>query len=302
MNLCRVSLGLLCVLFVVGLRGRPADAQQAADPLLEVNKAFRRAYAGTRKELLARSDALILAEGDELVLLHKGKRTVAQTVPEKYHTLKAISHVALATYVLLLPTREGPLSETLLDSLAQYRKQLTGIEAALEGRGLAKETLSRLHQVLGDSRQFLDRLLTEKQLSPGELAAFARREGPVLLELSAEAARAELDQLHSQVTAWKATLSSDEWKRLRVVILGSQMPRPGNLATQYFARLLREPGEGPRIIYAEGLGDEGRALQLLGTHLVDTEIGRDFFLDPRRMHRDLLSDAAAAYLERFNFD
>src|SRR5207253_10334312 len=64
-------------------------------------------------------------------------------------------------------------------------------------------------------------------LQPGVLTDFARRQGPLVLALSAEAARAELDALHRQVSAWKATLTADEWKRLRVVILGSQMPRKG---------------------------------------------------------------------------
>ena len=42
-------------------------------------------------------------EGEELVLVHKGQRSTARVVPEKYHTLKAVSHVPLAIYVLLLP-------------------------------------------------------------------------------------------------------------------------------------------------------------------------------------------------------
>ena len=58
-----------------------------------------------------------------------------------------------------------------------------------------------------------------------------------------------------------------------------------------------EGGEGRRIIYAEALFDESKALDLLGTHLVDTRIGEAFFADPQRMHRDLLSDAAQSYLD-----
>ena len=44
------------------------------------------------------------------------------------------------------------------------------------------------------------------------------------------------------------------------------------------------------------LFDEPRALDLLATRLVDTQVGIDFFNDPLRMHRDLLSDAAQDYL------
>jgi hypothetical protein len=46
------------------------------------------------------------------------------------------------------------------------------------------------------------------------------------------------------------------------------------------------------------LFDEKRALNLLGTHLVDTGIGTYFFDDAERMHRDLLADAAREYLKK----
>ncbi len=84
--------------------------------------------------------------------------------------------------------------------------------------------------------------------------------------------------------------------------MGSQMPRKDNLAVQYFARLLGETGEGRRIIYAEAIFDEHRALNLLGTHLLDREIAASFFDDPLRMNRDLLGDAAAEYLRTLKID
>ena len=87
----------------------------------------------------------------------------------------------------------------------------------------------------------------------------------------------------------------------RSVVMGSAMPRQGQIVVQYFARLLGEPGEGPRIIYAEGLWAEDRALDLLGKHLLDGPIGRDFFGDDRRMMRDLLADAAKEYLAKKEF-
>src|SRR5262249_30248401 len=129
------------------------------------------------------------------------------------------------------------------------------------------------------------------------LIAFTRKLGPLVLANAADAARAEIDSLHKQVTAWKAEMTPQEWDRLHVVITGSALPRKGNLATQYFARLLSEPGEGARIIYAEGLFEEERALNLLGTYRFDTDIGFAFFDDKMRMHRDLLDDGAAQYLK-----
>jgi hypothetical protein len=60
------------------------------------------------------------------------------------------------------------------------------------------------------------------------------------------------------VRAWRATLTDGEWERLTVIARGGQLPRRGDLAVQHFARLLGEPGEGRRGLYAEGHGDSSR--------------------------------------------
>ena len=86
-------------------------------------------------------------------------------------------------------------------------------------------------------------------------------------------------------------------KKLNVIVMGTQMPRAENISVQFFAWLLGEKGEGPRIIYSEGIFDEPKALNLLGTHRLDTDIGIAFFAEERRMHRDLLSDAAKEILK-----
>jgi hypothetical protein len=74
------------------------------------------------------------------------------------------------------------------------------------------------------------------------------------------------------------------------------MPREDLVVTQYFLRLLHEPKEGRRVVYAESMWEEPKALDLLGTHLLDGSVGDAFFGDYMRMHRDLLGDAAKAYL------
>jgi hypothetical protein len=111
-----------------------------------------------------------------------------------------------------------------------------------------------------------------------------------------DAARAILVSLHHQVMAWKAELRESEWSKLTVLVVGRRLPRKDNLAVQYFSRLLGQTGEGERIIYAEGVGDEPRALDSLATQRVDTQVAIDFFNNPQAMSRDLLGDAAREYL------
>jgi hypothetical protein len=61
------------------------------------------------------------------------------------------------------------------------------------------------------------------------------------------------------------------------VLLGPQLPRKDNLVVHHIARLLGEPGERHRLVYAEAFVDEGRAPDLLVAHRVATGISAAFF-------------------------
>jgi hypothetical protein len=293
---------LLAVLACMALTAPAAAAEPPkkaeADPLLELNKKFQAAYARARKETLAKSGPVLLVEGDSVVLLRNGKRSEAAVVPVLYHTLKAVSHVPLAVYVLLAGAGDAELGVKRLADLRAYRDQVAKAAKHLGGRGLSEEQSKRATRLLARSRRFLDRVLAEKKVKADDLTAFARKAGPLLRDCAADAAHSQLDALDRQVQAWKGQMTEAEWKKLRVVVMGSAMPRKGNINVQYFAKRLGGTGEGPRIVYAESLWDEEKALNLLGTHLLDTAIGAAFFNDPERMHRDLLADAAAAYLKK----
>ncbi|HEV8058563.1 MAG TPA: hypothetical protein VGP68_01745 [Gemmataceae bacterium] len=276
--------------------GVGAGQEPIADPLPALNDAFREAYARCRQKFIDRSGAVILVESDNLVLLINGQRSEVRVVPELFHILKAVSHIPLAVYVMLVQVEDAPLDKECLDALCAYRDRAVQAEPSFKDRGLTEKLLLRQQEIIHAAVAFLDLALTKKQVSHDELTKFTRGLGPKLLANAADSAQAELDGIDKQVNAWRATLSEEEWKKLHIVVMGSALPRQGNLAVQYFAHLLGEKGEGKRIVYAEALFEEKRALNLLGTNLLDTRIGTDFFNDDTRMHRDLLADAAAEYV------
>jgi hypothetical protein len=275
--------------------GRPDTATEPADPLAELNDRSRAAYRRAREEALARTGPVVLVEGDDLVLKYGQQRLVARTIPDEYHVLKAVSHVPLAVHALL--AGRGRLDDQRLFDLKEYRERVAAAGKVLARRGLRDEQLARQRKILDESDKLLARAVEKREVTGDDLDALYKAVRPEIDANTADAARAQIDGLHRQMSAWKAKLTDKEWSQLTVVVMGSQMPRRDNLAVQYFARLLGEGGEGRRIIYAEALFDEGKALDLLGTHLVDTRVGEAFFADPQRMHRDLLGDAARTYLD-----
>ncbi len=301
----RVCGGLAVLASIIGTQS-PAVSQvpdptgkaaQTADPLLDLNNTSRMFYALAKQQSLAKTGPVLIVVGDDLVLRKGEKRTQARVIPEIYHTLKAFDHIPLALDVALAAhASETPLGEDFLNELREYRGLFPAAGERIDKAGLDAEQRARQKAIIAACAQFVDTVLDKRQCSPAERIAFTRKMTPLLMANASAAARAALDSLHQQVCEWKRQLTPREWNELTVLIIGRQLPRQDNLAVQYFARLLGQPGESKRLIYAEGLGDEPRALDLLATHLVDTQVGIDFFNDPNRMARDLLSDGARDYL------
>jgi hypothetical protein len=267
----------------------------AADPLVELNGRFRAAYAEARARALGGARPVIVLRAGTATLLRDTGRVDVAVDPAVYHSLKAVAHVPLAIYVMLAHV-DGAVEPRTLQALTEYRRMVSTVRADVATRGDLAPQRGRQERILRESIDFVDAVVEARAVTRTGLTAFARRVAPLVLANADDAARAQLDTLHARVTAWRRELTPAEWQRLRVVIVGVHMAREGEVATQYFSRLLGEPSEGRRIVYAESLWDEAPALDLLGTHLLDAGIGGAFFDDTMRMHRDLLSDAARDYL------
>jgi hypothetical protein len=294
------SVFFLSALFASG--GGPASpaasrAADAPDALAALNDASRAAYRRAKDDALARCGPVVLLEGDDLVLKYGLQRVSVNATPEVYTTLKTVGHIPLALYALLEGSRDAALDDKRLFDLKQYRGLVVEAAKSLDGRGLSEKQAARQKTIIQESLKLIDAALESRQVDGKRLAGCLLTLRPLLEENTTDAARAEIDLLDRQMTAFKAKLTDKEWKQLTVVVMGSQPPRKDNLAVQYFARLLGETGEGKRIIYSEAIWDETKALDLMAARLVDERIGADVFDDPTRMHRDLLGKAGKDYLD-----
>ena len=294
---------LSVLVFLTSAAGVPAQTMPApAGPvqpaaLTALNNAFRAAYADAKSRVLASRGPTLIVNGDHFVLLRDGRRVEANVGAPVYDPVKTIAHIPLAIYVTLTPG-EGAVGDDRLKTLAGLRQLIPPAEASLDTLKLSAATLSRQKQIVAASLAFLDDVAGKRKFARSSLLEFTRGIAPLVMENVTEAARAQLDATHAQVSAWRRGLSSQEWNQLHVLIIGPHMPREDLVVTQYFLRLLHEPREGRRVVYAESLWKEPQALDLLGTHLLDGSVGEAFFGDYMRMHRDLLGDAATQYLPR----
>jgi hypothetical protein len=214
-------------------------------------------------------------------------------IPPEYHALKCVAHSVLALFGHLAKEPGKPLGEERVKTLKEYRDVLAAAGPAAEACGFDPDTLARQKRIIARGLAFIDAVLKDGKVSADDLAKYCRASRPDVLANAAAAAKAQLVATHRQVMEWKKDMTAEEWGALTVIVQGMQTPRADNAAVQYFARLFGETsGEGRRVVYAEGLGDEEKALNLLGTLRLDGKLSVAVFNDRFRMYRDLLADVA----------
>jgi hypothetical protein len=265
--------------------------------LKTVDDDFRKMYADSKDEIKQKLGPILLYGDSKLVLLNGSKRKEIPYRLPVYDTLKTVDHVPLAMFVLLENSCDEPLSETKLGYLEQLKRFAETTKSGLDKLDLPSEAISRQKLLLNTSIDLAKRVLSTKTISQTELQAFAHNLGPVTLLNVNEASARELANLDKMVREITANLTSDEKAKAHAIIFGEHMPRLQNSALQYFESLFGDTEEGHKVIYFEGEVDENKGVDLLVTHILDGKIGEGFYKDHDRMHRDLLSDAARAYLK-----
>lgn len=269
----------------------------AADPLVALNNQFHDAYRRARIEKLAETGPVVLVGFRSLALARGQSRVEVPFPPAIYQRLKEVSHVPLLTFVMLEGTEGQPLDDVRRAEVGYVRELIEAAIAKLEGDGFPPSLIARQRTILELSRSYLAGVLKDGRASKQALDDFAGKTGPLMLANADDAAAAHLHVLNDQMDAWRKEMTPDEWRSMHVVVMSAHMARDREIAMQYFRKLLDEPNEGRRLIFAEGLFEESKAMDLLGTHLLDGSASLAFFGDPMRLHRDLLADGATKALE-----
>ena len=292
---CKDSARGRCILAVALAATLVSWHVRAADSFDGLNEAFRQQHADAREREWARHGPVILVEFEKLTLFQGDRRLSAEVLPPVYNRLKSIAHAPFAVY-LALEDAQGPLDNRRKAQLQDIATRLQAVRAALDTAGFSPAALPRQREILDRTATYIAATLKSGMADATELRAFAASTRPLFMKNVEEAAEMQIRGYDEQVAAWQHAFPDLNWRQLKVVITGSALPRKGNLATQYFAKLLGVPGEGERLVYAESLYEEPKALRLLNATAVDARAGSAFFDDSTYLHRDLMADVAARLL------
>ena len=277
--------------------GEPPALKQIDDRFVEIYEHARQRVIDDQK-----TKGLLVLVGDEMRLHHAGKRVrvFSGMRPEAYDRLKTNGHIPMAILCLLGDVANGePLPAPRLRALAAYADAVKAASADIAPeKELRAGLLDTPVHLLDRCITFMDAVLDAGCAKPDELGAFARESEEDINVALAGAARAQLDACHERVTRIRTELlSAQEWESLWVLVLGSYMARQGELFLQYFSRVLHTPEQGDRrLVYYEG-DDVELALERLGTLMLDAHASQAVFAEKDRLHRDVLADETARYLD-----
>jgi len=282
----------------------PTEKSPWKDHLKKLNDISHLAYERTKatiRQSLGKEIPVILHKGDDLVLMNQNQRKIVSYVPEEYHILKNIAHLALGIHNIC------GLEE--MDDLADiYRETLQMLSRAFRSSTLPEDLQKYRPVVLGAEQLFLNP-------TAEKVNSYFRAILPLVKEAINDASQVRIYALHNAVKNWRVELSEQEWGHTAIIIMGPHMPRKGELSMQYANCIMGKQERGsPKegcpyarakghkedpmhreqiCIYAEGLEDEDKALDLLITHIVDERVGSHILEDPKAMHQDILADATS---------
>jgi hypothetical protein len=285
---------LLPLVVAFGFSGNAA-ADSNDDLLLRLNKDCLAAYVAGRDEFEALPGPLILV-GDDLTFIWNGREAHASLTPPIYTTVKSLSHLFLGMVGILQPYLDDAAGnrQKWRPHLEAMRDSARLVMPHLGEFGLGGDSLARNRYLMEHLLAFIDRALAEGSYSRAALTGLARELAPLLLADADEAARAQIDMMDAAVRHWRAGLPPDVWRKVLVVIEGPHQPRVENLQYSYFRYALADPAT--QLVYAENVFNRQGALDLVGSVLADRSLAVIAFDEELRMERDLLGDAAEAYL------
>lgn len=276
------------------------------DVISDLNQAFHYSYNQliheTHEKLGKKGFPVIIMFGEKVMLFHDGEQETVEVIPGLYHRIKSISHVSFGVYILLATNGYGELQDSIRMDMEHAKELIESALGILDEEPIPEEHMGTQRATLDNAVGMIIDVLESGQVEEERVRQFGKENAPLYLDNAAFGAQLELDLLHDTVMRWQKEIGEKPWESLYVVICAGHQARYRELSRQYFQKLLHEmDGLGAaledRVVYAEHIHDVDAALDLLARHINDQKASNNFFGDKMRLQQDLMSEAAANYLE-----
>jgi len=273
----------------------------ASTPYKELNKLNLNIYAKARS-LDFENISYLMINGDSPYLYFNGTlldSRKSMTPNTTYEILKEISHLSLAIISQFGNRCGKSLSD---DQVTDFQLQLSKMQGSFEtvytSPLIPNELKGDQIKFINESIKVVQKLLEKLKFDCADMQTYVKNIRPILDKNVFAASLSQLTNINELVRSWIDKYPQVDWKSIYILQCSAHMPREKNILAQYFQKLMGIKYEGEQFVYAE-TGDETACRNLLKTHITDRTLAVNFFNEPMRMHRDLLSDAAEKIVPMF---
>ena len=257
-----------------------------------------------KKNILAKHPVILglfSGAGGRFILYRPGMPPLeGPQVPIDYQLLKSVGHSTMALGEVVVPYLNSPNDNSWRGSMAAYRVRMQAAVDGLDATALRNEWKPNSRAILQNNIAFMDECLKNDAISPDAVAAFAKKQGPLLKKNIAWAAQTQVAHWMNVIGGWKQMLGND-WDKTYAASNTIYVARQNNILFSVLAQFFGPEAINDRLILIETISfttTPDDMLDSLTRIIADRSVGAAFFGNYYLMDFELMGgDARQAILD-----
>ena len=153
-----------------------------------------------------------------LFLRDGSQHKIAPTVTSDYESYKALSHMSLATFIILTPHLKNPGNTQWAGKLRELKNHILVFQNALKASEKDTEFKTQLNTLIDVYLSFFDQCLTTETFSLDQFLEFTDKAFAVIRKNMAKAVEIQANCILPAMLKWKKMLGPEEWSKVYVMI------------------------------------------------------------------------------------
>jgi hypothetical protein len=284
----------------------PADI--GTKSVLQLNTTMFELYGDAsaifKKNILAKHPVILglfSGTGGRFILYRPGLPPLeAPRVAIDYELLKSIGHSTMALGEVVVPYLNSPNDRSWRGSMGSYRVRMQAALDGLAATALREDWKPTSRAILQNNIAFMDECLSRNAITPDAMAAFSKKQGPLLKQVIAWAAQTQVKHWMQVIGEWKRTLGAD-WDKTYAASNTIYVARQNNVLFSVLAQFFGPEAVNDRLILIETVSfttTPNDMLESLTRIIADRPVGAAFFGHDRLMDFELMGgDARKTIIE-----
>ena len=260
-------------------------------------KIFQRNFLAQHPVILG----LFSGAGGRFILYRPGMAPIdAPPVPIVYQLMKSVGHSTMALAEVVMPYIDSPNDPSWRAPLAAYRSWMQSALDGLDATPMREDWKPTNRAILQNNIAFMDECLAKNAITTDALAAFAKKQGPLLKENIAWAAETQVGHWMDVIGGWKQMLG-DDWNKTYAASNTIYVARQNNVLFSVLAQYFGPEAINDRLVLIETISfttTPDEMLEALTRIIADRPVGQIFFGNDRLMDFELMGgDGRRAIME-----